>query len=209
MCAKAFIWDLDGTLLDSYGTIVDGLFETCREFGIDADKTAIHRQVIAGSVSSFIQSIAEKTGAEPGGIKARYSALSDKSGEITAIAHAREVLSDLAGGGSRNYVFTHRGSSTDEVLRRLGLYGFFDEIITGQSGFPRKPAPDALLYLIGKYALDPSETYYVGDRTIDMDCARNAGVSGILYRPNDSLCEPNGSERYIVSDLVQIARIPL
>ena len=99
--------------------------------------------------------------------------------------------------------------STDEVLRRLGLYGFFDEIITGQSGFPRKPAPDALLYLIGKYALDPSETYYVGDRTIDMDCARNAGVSGILYRPNDSLCEPNGSERYIVSDLVQIARIPL
>lgn len=209
MCAKAFIWDLDGTLLDSYGTIVDGLFETCREFGIDADKTAIHRQVIVGSVSSFIQSIAEKTGAECGEIKARYSALSDKSGEITAIAHAREVLSALAGDGSRNYVFTHRGSSTDAVLRRLGLYGFFDEIITGQSGFPRKPAPDALLYLIGKYALAPSETYYVGDRTIDMDCARNAGVGGILYKPEDSLCEPNGSERYIVSDLVQIARIPL
>ena len=209
MCAKAFIWDLDGTLLDSYGTIVDGLFDTCREFGIEADKSAIHRYVIASSVSSFIQVIAEKTGAECGEIKARYSALCDKDGEITAITHAREALSALAGNGSRNYVFTHRGSSTEAVLRRLGLYGFFDEIITGQSGFPRKPAPDALLYLIKKYALSPSDTYYVGDRTIDMDCAKNAGISGILYKPEDSLCEPNGSEKHIVSDLIQIERIQL
>lgn len=52
---KAFIWDLDGTLLDSYEIIVSSLYENYKEYGIELNKEDIHKHVIRYSVSSFIQ----------------------------------------------------------------------------------------------------------------------------------------------------------
>ena len=103
--------------------------------------------------------------------------------------------------GARHFVYTHRGKTTDAVLNNLGLSECFTEVVTSQNGFARKPAPDALLYLMDKYRLDPKSTFYVGDRTIDMDCARNAGVRGILFLPEGSYCVPNGTENRIIHDL--------
>ena len=50
----AFIWDLDGTLLDSYGIIVSSLYQAYREFGVELDKEEIHREVISFSVGEFL-----------------------------------------------------------------------------------------------------------------------------------------------------------
>ena len=34
---RAFIWDLDGTLLDSYEAILDGIAETYAHYSLDFD----------------------------------------------------------------------------------------------------------------------------------------------------------------------------
>ena len=39
---KAFIWDLDGTLLDSYDAILAGIEETYAHYGLDFDRASIH-----------------------------------------------------------------------------------------------------------------------------------------------------------------------
>ena len=51
--------------------------------------------------------------------------------------------------------------------------------------FPRKPAPDALLYLMEKNHMNPAETLMVGDRDIDIDAGHNAGTAGCLYDYED------------------------
>ncbi|MBR3483981.1 MAG: HAD-IA family hydrolase [Lachnospiraceae bacterium] len=84
------------------------------------------------------------------------------------------------------------------------MFECFNEIVTSQSGFARKPEPDGINYFIDKYNLNRKNVYYVGDRTIDMDCAKNAGVNGILYLPENSYCKPNGSETFIVKELSDI-----
>ena len=38
----AFIWDLDGTLLDSYDAILAGIEETYAHYGLDFDREGIH-----------------------------------------------------------------------------------------------------------------------------------------------------------------------
>jgi len=53
---KAYIWDFDGTLLDSYDIIVSSLHETYQKFGIDTNKDDILKHAIRYSVSSFIHS---------------------------------------------------------------------------------------------------------------------------------------------------------
>jgi len=205
--SKIFIWDLDGTLLDSYKTIVDGLYDTYKEYGIELNKDEIHKHVITYSVS-YINKMTDVTGISFDEMKARYSEIGEeKKKDIQLIPNAKETLDALAARGVKHYVFTHRGKSTESVLKQLSIYDCFDEIVTSQNGFARKPEPDGINYLVDKYNLDHKQVYYVGDRTIDMDCAKNAGVIGVLYLAKDSYCEPNGSETYIVDNLYDIINL--
>ncbi|MCR4624712.1 MAG: HAD-IA family hydrolase [Lachnospiraceae bacterium] len=202
---RTFIWDLDGTLLDSYKTIVDGLYDTYKEYGIELNKEEIHEHVITYSVSSFINKMTGVTGISFDEMKKRYSEIGEeKKKEIRLIPGAKETLKALSDRGDKHYVFTHRGKSTESVLKQLDIYDVVDEIVTSQSGFARKPEPDGINYFVDKYDLNRKNVYYVGDRTIDMDCAKNAGVNGILYLSENSYCKPNGSETFIVNELSDI-----
>ncbi len=47
----------------------------------------------------------------------------------------------------------------------------------------------------------------VGDRSIDIECAENAHVRSIMFRPEYSVAEPTGRETHIVKDLMEIRDI--
>lgn len=40
-----------------------------------------------------------------------------------------------------------------------------------------------------------------------MECAKNAGISGILYLPRNSVVKKTGQEDFIVDDLIKIKEI--
>ena len=203
MPAEAWIWDLDGTLLDSYGVIVSSLHQTLEELGVSMDEADIRRRAAEGSVSDVINIAAAQTGRTFQKIKGRYSEISGgRYLEIAAMPHAREALERTAALGAVHFVYTHRGSTTAPVLKNLGLDRFFQEVVTSLSGFPRKPAPDALLYLMNRHHLENSRVYYVGDRTLDVDCARNAGVHSVLYSPSGT-----GTADYVIRDLLDIRKL--
>ncbi|MCR5585445.1 MAG: HAD-IA family hydrolase [Lachnospiraceae bacterium] len=205
---KAYIWDLDGTLLDSYDLIVSGLWATCREFNLRAEKEEIRKEVITYSVSSFIAKAVSGSGISAEDFRKRYAEINDgEKLNIRAVKNAKEILSFLRNRGERNFVFTHRGGSTDAILKNLGLKDFFEDVIRGTDGFPRKPDPAALEHLIKKHGLNKETTYYVGDRSLDMECAFNAGIKGIMYLPPNSFAKPTGNEDHIIGDLSDIKNL--
>lgn len=205
---KAVIWDLDGTLLDSYDVIVESLYLTFREQNILIPKEVIRHCAIAFSIRSLFAKVEDKWGVPVEALQQRYSQVSgSKYRDIKAMPNARKVLSALENRGIENYVFTHRGKTTMPVLENLDIDRFFKEVITSQSGFARKPAPDGLTYLMKTYDLCTDATYYVGDRSIDMECAKNAGIFGILYLPDGAIDVSGGSENYLVHDLLDILEI--
>ena len=57
------------------------------------------------------------------------------------------------------------------------------KIVGGEHGFPKKPATDAALYLAEKYKKDGFSPIYIGDSSVDMQTAANAGfdVCGVLW----------------------------
>ena len=57
-----------------------------------------------------------------------------------------------------------------------------------ENGFPGKPAPDAVLYLLEKHGLDPAETIMIGDRDLDGQSGINAGATGCLLTFIDRNC---------------------
>ncbi|MBO4666756.1 MAG: HAD hydrolase-like protein, partial [Bacilli bacterium] len=119
----AFIWDLDGTLLDSYGVIVDSLYQIYLEKGAKIDKKEIFHDVINESVSYFIMKMEKRFGIPFDDLKDRYSIISHNAkGNIKAMKNAKEILKFIIDNNIPNYVFTHRGVTTESILKDLGIY---------------------------------------------------------------------------------------
>ena len=209
MTTKAsFIWDLDGTLFDSYPAIVPSAREICAEAGVFYEESYVRDFVLRTSVNDLLRRVAEEKDLAFEPLKAAFNARSDSRwASIQAIPHARETLAALRAAGCRSFVYTHRGASSFAILENTGLAPYLDEVLTSESGFPRKPDPAAILYLLDKYALDPAETYYVGDRRLDMEAAQRAGIGGILFREPGNPTQPLGSERFVIADLREIPQL--
>lgn len=205
----ALIWDLDGTLFDSYPAIVPSAQEICAELGLHYSTEYVYDYVIQSSVGALIEQAAAACGLDPVPLKARFTRLSDsRIDRICAMPHAAETLAALQAAGHRHFVYTHRAQSSFAILEQLRLAPYFTEVLTADSGFPRKPAPDAILYLMQKYALRSEDCFYVGDRSLDIEAASRAGIRSILYLSPASPGKPTGREDYLVRDLKEILLLP-
>ena len=204
----AVIWDLDGTLFDSYPVLVESIYLTFQEAGIHLTREEIKEYAIRASSNALFYDVADERGIAAEALFERYRQFSRaRYTQIAPMEGAMETLELLHRQNIRQFVYTHRGKTTIPVLDHLKMTSYFDEILTSESGFARKPSPEAVDYLIQTYDLDREHTYYVGDRGLDMACAKNAGIAGVLLRRPGDLDVADGTETYIVSDLKEILDI--
>ena len=202
---KAYIWDLDGTLLDSYGSIVSSLVDVSRECGVQDSREEIMKAVKQGTVTGYLRNLSERTGKDNDFLYQRYRETShERLNEIGLVPGAVETLEALRSAGARHFVYTHRGRSTGQLLDRLGLTRFFEEIVTFEYGYQPKPSGDGVNYLVEKYGLDRNETAYVGDRSLDVACAVDAGVIAVLYLPEGACVQPTGEEDMVIQTLEEL-----
>ena len=182
MQETAFIWDLDGTLLDSYEAILSGIEETFGQFDIPYDKEKVREFILKYSVQDLLVQVAEERKLDVEVLnQVRAQSLAEKNAQVVLMSGAREVLEWADQAGIQQFVYTHKGDNAFTILRDLGLESYFTEILTSQSGFARKPSSEAATYLIDKYQLDPDNTYYIGDRTLDVKFAQNSGIQSINF----------------------------
>ena len=189
MQETAFIWDLDGTLLDSYEAILSGIEETYALFSIPFDKEKVRAFILKYSVQDLLVQVAEERGLDVDRLnQVRAQSLAEKNAQVILMPGAREVLAWANKQGIQQFVYTHKGDNALTILRDLGLDVYFTEILTSQSGFARKPSPEAAIYLLDKYGLNPQQTYYIGDRTLDIEFAQNSGIQSINFLASSAAC---------------------
>ncbi len=186
MTKRALIWDLDGTLLDSYDAILAGLEETYAYYQLPFDRASIKEYILKYSVQDLLVAVAEEYQLDVTDLNHRRAeSLAEKNAQVLLMEGARDVLSWAKDAGIEQFVYTHKGENALVILQDLGLESFFTEILTSQSGFARKPDPEAAMYLIEKYELHPENIYYIGDRSLDIDFARNSQIQSINFLPSD------------------------
>ena len=202
MQKTAFIWDLDGTLLDSYEPILSGIEETYAQFSIPYDKEKVREFILKYSVQDLLVQVAEERDLDVEVLnQVRAQSLAEKNAQVVLMPGARDVLAWAEESGIQQFVYTHKGDNALTILRDLGLESYFMEILTSQSGFARKPSPEAATYLIDKYQLNHDNTYYIGDRTLDVEFAQNSGIQSINFL--ESIYEGN----HRIQALVDISHI--
>lgn len=206
LAGMSFIWDLDGTLIDSYPVLIGSLQKTLSGYGILQTEEELREYALRYSVRSYLEKTAAETGIPFAQLKSRYSALTrERISGNRLMPGAKEALRDLQERGGVHFLYTHKGTSSFDILDMLGIRSFFRDIVTGADGFPRKPAPDAVRHLMERHGLRPENTWYVGDRKLDRDCAENAGIGSIFYISSEVGEQEAEGADLIVRDLREIA----
>ena len=182
---RHFIWDFDGTLFDTYPMIVGNLRKALNEFGYDCDFTEAMGMMLT-NISSAIYHYADQFAIDREellNVYYRYRNQSVVLFEAQPMDGVKEVLERICETGRYNYIFTHRkDEETALYLKKYGLDKYFREVVGADSPhFAWKPAPDAVLYFVNKYAMQPEETVMIGDRECDLSSGRNAGVGAVHY----------------------------
>ncbi|CAM1661134.1 Phosphoglycolate phosphatase [Streptococcus mitis] len=168
--------------MDSYEAILSGIEETFAQFAIPYDKEKVREFILKYSVQDLLVRVAEERKLYVEVLnQVRAQSLAEKNAQVVLMPGAREVLNWADQVGIQQFVYTHKGDNAFTILRDLGLESYFTEIITSQSGFARKPSPEAATYLIDKYQLNLDNTYYIGDRTLDVEFAQNSRIQSINF----------------------------
>ena len=89
----AFIWDLDGTLLDSYEAILSGIEQTFAQFSIPYDKEKVREFILRYSVQDLLEQVAEERNLDAEVLnQVRAQSLAEKNAQVVLMLGAREVL---------------------------------------------------------------------------------------------------------------------
>lgn len=115
-----FIWDLDGTLLDSYEAILAGLEETYEKFRLPYDKEKIKTYILRYSVKDLLREVTAEAGLDFEVVSAfRAASLREKNATVRLMVGAREVLEWTEKQGIRNFIYTHKGNNAFTLLKEL------------------------------------------------------------------------------------------
>ncbi len=199
------IWDVDGTLFDTYPAIARAFKAALNELHADESVERI-ADLARASLGDCATTLVAEHRLDPGTFDAAFARQYDRTTaeDQPPFPGVREVCEQILLLGGRNVIVTHRGpQGTAELLAAGQLSGCFADCITRADGYPRKPDPAAFNAIIERNGLRRDETVAVGDRDIDMRAGRAAGVVTCLFGSVDRAVDAD----LAIEDFGEFARL--
>ena len=174
---RGMIFDLDGTLIESYEAIYLGLKEAFRQFGREifpfADLKKYLKPDLEATLTQFFS---------PEEVLKVIPIMRRKYGEVYLdkthfLDGAKETLETLHSRGILLGVASNKfGPFSRGALKHLGVSHYFMSMI-GAGDVPRnKPFPDMIQVALKEMNLSPEDVVFVGDTLTDIDTGKQAGV---------------------------------
>ncbi len=179
---RAFLFDLDGTLIDSKLDLVNSVNFMLQEMQRDVLPLATIASYIGHGAPRLV---ADALGPEAGeadrkrGLQiflSHYSAHNlDATRSYPGVVEGLEALQDRP-----MAVLTNKPKKMSvEILEALGLLKYFRAVYGGDSFEKKKPDSAGALTILKDLGAQPREAAMVGDSDVDIKTARNAGMLAI------------------------------
>lgn len=181
-------FDLDGTLVDTAGEIAAGANLALAAHGIAERPLAEITALIGAGTRELMRRLLARCVEDQPSLAQRVtfdavmSSFDEHYAQTTGTSAApyagcREALQQLKRAGVRLACTTNKElRHTERVLAVTGLDGYFDLVVGGDSLAEKKPHRSVLEHVMRTLQSAAARTAHVGDSSIDVQAARNAGV---------------------------------
>ena len=207
--AKALLFDLDGTLVDSSEAITNAIEKVLASKGWACDKARV-----AGMIGLPLEDIFRVF--TPDLSNKEIWKLVQEYREYYLIHHLENTRIDPSAmfllkrlkerGFKLGIITTKYREPVYDILEHFGISELFDTVVTGYEVKRHKPAPDIVIEAARRLGVDAKQCVVIGDSPIDIQAGKRAGsfTIGVL----SSMCTRKQLEKekpnYVITDLDEI-----
>jgi phosphoglycolate phosphatase len=182
---EAYIFDLDGTLIDSLADIAESINRMLDDRGYPRCRPEDFKQMVGDGMEKLVERALPEAVREESLIlicveeyRAHYDQLWQE--QTRPYEGILEMLAALKARGVKLGVISNKAHRfTVPMTEHFFGRTVFDHILGQRAEVPRKPAPDGAHEMASVLGVEVTKCAYVGDSGIDMAFAKNAGMLGI------------------------------
>ncbi|MCE9518855.1 MAG: HAD family hydrolase [Verrucomicrobia bacterium] len=205
---KAFIFDLDGTLIDSLADIAEAVNRALDQHGFPRQPVECFPQLIGEGVGTLVERAVPPDALHTldiSSVIADYQhhyadTWRDKTKPYDGIT---EVISALRSRDIKTAVLSNKPDHfTKLCCDHFFAPDSFDIVLGAREAVPRKPHPQAGFELAAELGVSLNECLYIGDSGLDMAFAVNSGMLpvGVLWGfRSESELRAHGASRLMVT----------
>lgn len=182
---KLYIFDLDGTLVNSLFDLADSMNNVLEKHGFPLHETDEYKYFVGNGTLKLVERAIPESERNEEKIKAIHAEFSDEYKKraiekTKPYAGINELLKKLKGQGCFIAVASNKPDQFSRFIVET-LFGndTFDLVSGKKEGVPAKPAPDIILDIMDKLGADRDSTVLSGDSDVDVMTAHNAGIECI------------------------------
>ena len=181
------IFDLDGTLIDSFKEIQESLFKAYLRSGIDINISNIKKNYIGPSIEKIILKITKEIHLyEIDRVKKYFREIYDNSDlqKTEIYPFVFETLKYFQANGKRLFVVTNKPVKPTKMIIREFFPNLFEDVVSPDIKNGKRMTKNEMLnFIFKKWNLTKNSSILVGDSKSDIEVAKNCGINsiGVLY----------------------------
>ena len=157
MTIKAFLFDLDGTLVDSIPDLTKAVNLLRQELGLTAVSRSEVRTYVGDGVGLLVQRAVPADRFHPS-LRQRFMEIyAEHDKPMAVVTNKPQPLAEI-------------------IVRRLGLAPFFQSVIGAEQNLRKKPHPDMIYHALSLVKSSPEQTVLLGDHHVDLRASHAAGI---------------------------------
>lgn len=211
---KAYLFDMDGTLVNSLESIAYFANKALGKFGLKTIPVERYKYLVGNGAAILVKRmIKENNGDEALFEKVfnEYNTTYDNDFLYLTKPYdgVLEMLSKLKSQGCKTAIISNKPHSTAKKISDE-LFGDLIDVCFGKrDGYPVKPDPESVNEIIAILEVDKKDCIYIGDTITDMETGKNADLYtvGVLWGFRDEDEIKSGQPQRIINHPLQILDI--
>lgn len=181
--ARAVLFDIDGTLVDSVGAYLEVARVAAAPHGLEVTEEHVRRSLATGS--NFWKGVVPEGRADCEAVRKAMTAHAAREWPRVLREHGKvfeglaQTLDALKALGIRLGIVSGARPEVLELLRGEDILERFDAVVLGADVSRRKPDPEGIFKCLERLGVAPEAAVYVGDTPVDIQASRAAGVHAV------------------------------
>ena len=177
---KAYLFDCDGTLIDTTELIYQCFLYSCKKYGdLEVKREEVFSNIgipLRNQLVHFLGPLSEDKLSEITKAHMDYQ-LKIYKDYLDLFPEVAETLSQLKDNEKKLGIVTSRKTFTLNLyFKHTGILHYFDTLITPELTEKHKPEPEPAIEALKRLSCSAEETVFVGDSIYDIECGVKAGM---------------------------------